>query len=181
MAEEQIVFYNGVGKSRNRKHQSLSDMDLDKQIRELIEQAPQDGVTPQGVAAIAPVLKLLASRMRQTDYYVLQTLDRDWVVTTLSNRQQPEVEKNVVYAFATLKDAIKFQRSLSKNIVGSQMPIVHILFQLLAMDTVDSLIAFDLPGNLVSGTEIRRQDLQNLIEIQLQQESRSRNIPPDIA
>jgi hypothetical protein len=157
-------------------------MDLDRQIQVLIEQAPQDGVTPQGVAAVAPVLKLLASRLRHTDYFVLQTQERDWVVTTLSSRQQPEVEKNVLYAFATFTDATNFQQSPSGEIVGLPVPIVHILFQLLAMDTVDSLIIFDRPGNLVSGTEIRCQDLQNLIQIQIgQQRPPASNLPPDIA
>lgn len=68
-------------------------MDLDQQIRDLIENAPQDGSTPTLVEAIAPVLKLLASRLRHPEYYVAQTLDQEWAVTTLENRTQPEQQK----------------------------------------------------------------------------------------
>ena len=79
-------------------------MDLDRQIKVLVDEAPQDGVTPQVVAAVAPVLLLLASRLRHLQYYILQNLDRDWVVTTLSDRANPKVTKRVIYAFPTLAD-----------------------------------------------------------------------------
>ncbi len=161
-------------------------MDLEQQIQVLIDSAPQDGTTPNLVEAIAPVLKLLASQLRHLEYYILQTLDEGWVVTTLSNRTQPEVEKNVIYAFSTLKDAADFQSASDPQILAVPIPVTHILFQMLALETVTSTVFFDTPGNLTTGTEVRRDDLQNLISTQLQNSkfaprSYPSNLPPDIA
>src|SRR5919202_479487 len=113
-------------------------MDLDQQIQVLIDNAPQDGVTPKVVEAIAPVLKLLAGSLQHSHYYILQTLDQGWVLTTLSNRAQPQFEKNVVYAFPTLKDAKAFQSVPDPQVIALPIPVTHIVFQMFAMDTVDS-------------------------------------------
>lgn len=161
-------------------------MDLKQQIQVLIENAPQDGMTPQVVEAISPVLTLLASQLGHLEYHILQTLNGDWVVTTLSNRTQPNLEKNVVYVFATDKDATGFQPVDDPQLVTATIPVTHILFQLLALATVTSLVFFDTPGNLATGTEVRREDLQDLIQRQLQQSqpaprSYPSNIPPDLA
>ncbi len=161
-------------------------MSLEQQIQVLIDNAPQDGTTPKVVEAIAPVLKLLATQLRHLEYHVLQTLDQGWVLTTLSNRAQPEIEKNVIYAFPTLKDAADFQSVSDPQIIAATVPVTHILFQMLAIDTVTSTVFFDTPGNLTAGTEVRRDDLQNLIQTQLQQtlsvpRSYPSNLPPDLA
>lgn len=161
-------------------------MDLAQQIQVLIDNAPPDGTTPKMVEAIAPVLTLFASQLQHSDYHILQTLDQGWVLTTLSNRAQPDVEKNVIYAFPTLKDAADFQSSWDPQIIAVPVPVTHILFQMLAIDTVNSTVFFDTPGNLAAGTEVRREDLQRLIQTQLQQtqsapRSYPSNLPPDIA
>ena len=66
------------------------------------------------------------------------------------------------------------------------MPVTHILFQLVALETVDSIVFFETPGNLSNGIEIRREDIQNLIQVQLKQNSSAvivspSQLPPDIA
>lgn len=164
----------------------MSKMNLDRQLQALIDGAPQEEGTAIGVAAIAPVLKALASQLKSLDYYIFQTLDQEWVMTTLSNRTQPDVEKNVVYAFATLKDASTLQSKPDPQLIAQKVPVIDLLFQLLALDLVDSIVFFDTPGNLASGIEVRRQDLQSLIQTQLQQSpslgrKNSRPLPPDIA
>ena len=161
-------------------------MDLDQQLQVLIDNAPKDGTTPKLVETIVPVLKLVASQLRHLEYYILQTLDEGWVITTLSNRAQPEIEKNVIYAFPTLKDAADFQSSPDPQILAAAVPVTHILFQMLALDAVTSTVFFDTPGNLAAGTEVRRDDLQTLIQTQLQRSqsvprSYPSNLPPDIA
>jgi len=161
-------------------------MDLDQQIQLLIDNAPQDGTTPRIVAAIAPALKMLAAQLRHPQYYILQTLDRDWVLTTLSNRTHPNVEKQVIYAFPTRSDAVAgalAPRTL--RAIAQPVPVTHILFQMVALDTVDSTVFFETPGNLISGTEVLRQDVQSLIQAQLQQHlsapAPKGGFPPDIA
>lgn len=161
-------------------------MNLDKQIQVLINDAPEDGVTPQVVAAIAPGLKLLAAKLRHLQYYILQGLAQDWVVTTLRDRSNPKITKQVIYAFPTLKDASAAGGSEDPEVIAAPIPVTHILFQLFALETVDSVIFFETPGDLNTGIEIRRTDLQNLIQLQLQQNYSSPiappgYVPPDIA
>ena len=161
-------------------------MNLDLQIQVLIDNAPQDGTTPKIMEVIAPVLKLVATQLQHSEYHILQTLDESWLLTTLSNRAQPEIQKNVIYAFGTLKDAADFQSVSDPQILAAAVPVTHILFQMLALDAVTSIVFFDTPGNLAAGTEVRRDELQTLIQTQLQHSqsvprSYPSNLPPDIA
>lgn len=144
--------------------------DLDKQLEVLINQAPDDGITGSAVGAIAPALKTVASRLKHTSYYVLQTLNQGWVMTSLSSRQQPKVRKNVIYAFSTLKDAAAGPQSVrDPQLMAIPTPVTHILFQMLALKSLDSIIFFETPGNLAQGTEIRRQEFQALMQTTLKE------------
>lgn len=159
-------------------------MNLEQQIQELVDGAPQDGVTANAVKAIAPVLSQIAERLKRTQYYVLQTLEQQWVVTTLSSQTQPEIKKNVVYAFSSHRDASASSAAWrDTQMMALPTPVIQLLFQILALNGIDSVIFFDTPDNIETGTEIRRQEIQNLIQIQLQQTSlnRNNNLPPDIA
>lgn len=157
-------------------------MNLDQQIQELIEQAPQDGVTPQLVAAIAPGLKLLAGKLGHSQYYILQNLDQNWVVTTLSHRAKPGIEKRVIYAFPSIQAVPASMTSgLDSQVIAVPIAVTHILFQMVALSTVDSTIFFETPGDVTNGSEIRREDIQNLIQLQIQQNTPSNRLPPNIA
>jgi hypothetical protein len=161
-------------------------MDLDEQIRVLIDNAPQDGSTPRIVKAIAPLLKQLAVQLRHREYYILQSMQEQWVVTTLSNRAQPEMEKRVIYAFATVDDAKSASGvTPDSGAIAIGLPVTHILFQTIVLRTVDSLIFFEEPGRLESGTEVRGNDIRNLVQAQLQRTFASpqsdSQIPPDMA
>ncbi|MGK7920203.1 MAG: hypothetical protein AB4080_09400 [Trichodesmium sp.] len=159
-------------------------MNLDQQIEALIKNSPQDGNTPQVVEAITPALKLLAQQLQHLQYYILQNLSQNWVLTTLSHRSQSELEKRVIYAFPTLEDA---SSSISEdNILAIPMPVIHILFQMIAIEPLDSLVFFEKPGNLTTATEVKREDVQRLISIYLRQyqtssSSHSSKIPPNLA
>ncbi|MDJ0519552.1 MAG: hypothetical protein QNJ74_25915 [Trichodesmium sp. MO_231.B1] len=159
-------------------------MDLEQQIQTLIKNAPEDGNTPKIVEAITPALKLLAQQLKHLQYYILQTYTQNWVLTTLGHRSQSELEKRVIYAFPTLKDA---SSSISEdNVLATPMPVIHILFQMIAIQPLDSLVFFEKPGDLTKATEVKREDVQKLISIYLRQyqassSSNSSKIPPDIA
>jgi hypothetical protein len=162
-------------------------MDLDQQIQVLIDSAPSDGRTPQAMRAIAPALKLLASQLEHSQYYVLQTLDEAWVLATFSNREQSQETTHILYAFPTLQDVSTQTSNLQDpEVIAIPVPVTHILFQMVAMDAVDSAIFFETPGNLSEGVQLRREDLQNLVQSYLEQEfpppqAPSSNIPPNFA
>ncbi|MEB3181188.1 MAG: hypothetical protein VKL59_19460 [Nostocaceae cyanobacterium] len=157
-------------------------MDVETQIQLLIDNAPQDGVTPRVVAAIAPILSAIAQQLRHLQYYILQNLEQGWVVTTLTNRTNPEVEKRVIYAYPTLQDVQgSASVGLDPQVIAVPIPVTHILFQLVALETVDSIVFFEISGNLTNGVEVLRQDLQNLIQQQLGSNPSRNQIPPDFA
>ena len=158
-------------------------MNIDQQIQELIDDAPQDGSTPTLVATIAPVLKILASQLRHTQYYIVQTLDQNWAITALENRAQPGLEKNVIYAFATLKDVSAGPYPMhDPQMIALPIPVTHILFQMLAMEMIYSVIFFDAPGNTAAGTEIQREQFSELIESHLLESQQPKSaLPPDFA
>jgi hypothetical protein len=154
---------------------------LEEQIQTLIREAPNDGVTGPTVEAIAPALIAIAHQLKHTQYYILQTLNQGWVMTTLSSRQQPELRRNVLYAFPTLKDAgSNPQTSRDPQLMALPMPVTHILFQMLALKSLDSIIFFDIPGNLNQGTEIQRQQFQAAIQYQLQKSQDYQDPYPNI-
>ncbi|MEC4982722.1 MAG: hypothetical protein SAJ37_10885 [Oscillatoria sp. PMC 1068.18] len=162
-------------------------MDLEQQISLLIQDAPQYGVSSVAIEqAIAPVLRLFATQLQHLEYYLLQTLADDWILTTLTNRAQPTLEKKVIYAFPTLKDAGDFQVNKDPQIIASSVPVAHILFQVFTLEQVDSVVFVETPGNLTSGKEIRTEDLQKLMMRQIQQlrskpSSGASNLPPNLA
>lgn len=158
-------------------------MDLDQQLQILIQQAPQDGVTPLVMQqAVNPILKLFAQQLQHQEYYVMQTLEQSWVLTTLSNRTKANLSKKVIYAFTTAQDAQNFHNNQDGKLIAIKLPVTHILFQLFTIDKIDSLVFMEKPGDLNQGTEVHRAELHKLIQEQLEQlKPNNTRIPYDIA
>lgn len=156
-------------------------MKPDQQIQKLVEQASQYGANPADIETIAPALLAITSRLKHPQYFVLQTLEQNWLMTTLTHRTQSDLTKNVVYAFPTLKDAAASpQAPNDPQVVALPIPVTFILFQMLAMKPVDSIVFFETPGDRQSGVEISRQNLQDSIRLSVRQRQKSQ-LPPDIA
>nr|WP_299487840.1 hypothetical protein [Acaryochloris sp. IP29b_bin.137] len=156
----------------------IVSMDLQEQVQALIDEAPQDGGMPTAIRIIAPLLQNLAEqRLKFEQYYILQNLQGNWQLTTLQHRQRPGLEKTVVYAFANLQDATRSSRSA--ELVALPVPVIPLLFQLLALDPVDSILFLEVVGDLDKGEELTRLELQQLVQAAL---SQSQPSPPiDIA
>lgn len=157
-------------------------MDLEVQIQLLIDNAPRDGITPNLIAAIAPALRAIAQKLRYSQYYILQNSESSWVLTTLSNRANPGLEKRVIYAFPTIQDvSLISPAGLDPQMLAKIIPVTHILFQLVALEPVDSIVFLETPGKTTHTVEIRRTDLEKLMQKQLRQQRSPKQIPPDIA
>jgi hypothetical protein len=154
-------------------------MDLDQQIEALIEKAPRDGSTPQILQAIAPALVLIAQQLQHLEYSILQAVDQSWAIVVLSNLKEPGREKKVIYAWTSLKDASQAAAAAGDRLRPLLLPVTHILFQMIALEGLDSIVFFESPGNQEVGTEIPREQVQNLINVYLQQYRSAP--PPDIA
>ncbi|WP_138496898.1 hypothetical protein [Nostoc sp. PA-18-2419] len=157
-------------------------MDLQTQIQLLIDNAPRDGITPNLITAIAPALRAIAQKLRYSQYYILQSSEGNWVLTTLSNRTNPELEKQVIYAFPTIQDVSLISTAgLDPQMLTKIVPVTHILFQLLALEPVDSIVFLETPGQTTHTFQVQRTDLEKLMQQQLRQMRSPKHIPPDIA
>ncbi|BBA79451.1 hypothetical protein RGRSB_0939 [cyanobacterium endosymbiont of Rhopalodia gibberula] len=167
-------------------------MNIEKQLEILANDAPKYGVSIEIMErAVNPVLKFFASQHKQTDYFVLHASDRHWIITTLNNRKQPQITKQVVYGFVNRQDARDFQNTVDSSSVNFpinivSVPITHLFFQMFAVRQVDSIILMDNPNNKTQGIEIQREDIENMIQKQLQQMTpnlslKSRKKPPNLA
>ncbi|PLZ54475.1 hypothetical protein, partial [Fischerella thermalis] len=124
----------------------------------------------------------IAHKLSHSQYYILQNLDEELVLTTLSNRGNPQEEKQVIYAFPTLQDIPRsYSAGLDPQVIAAPIPVTHILFQLLALEPVDSIVFFDTASTNTNGIEVKRTDLQHLVQQQLQQNQPKNQVPPDIA
>lgn len=157
-------------------------MDLAQQLRVLVERAPQDGITPHIVAlAVNPALEIFAKKLKHSQYYVMQSAQKQWVMTTISNRVNPTVEKKVIYAFTSVRDAMDFQHLGQKDLLPEKIPVAHILFQLFALKHLDSVIFLDTPQDS-HGKEVRVKDFQEVFyQILGQVRSQLPTIPQDLA
>lgn len=157
-------------------------MDLNTQIQSLIDNAPQDGVTPQLIATIAPVLSAIAHRLSHHQYYIIQNLQQSWVVTTLSNRTNSALQKRVIYAFADLKYiSPSSSTGVDDQVTAIPMPIIDVLFQLVALDSVDSIMFVESQNNESKSVEIRRDIFLKKIKNHLESSPPNANIHDDIA
>ncbi len=153
-------------------------MELERQLNELSEDASRYGIpTPVFSQAVAPVLGLFAKQLQHQEYYILQNLESDWVMYTIQNRQE-QSEKKVIYAFTSVKDAAIFQGTEDPNLLALAIPTVQLLFQLFALQDIDSLIFLETPGNLDRGTVIDRDRLLEIVQQQIRQLN---PIPPNLA
>jgi hypothetical protein len=161
-------------------------MNLNKQLQILVDNASQNGVSPLVMEkAIVPILQAFASQLQHLEYYILQSSNGDWVVTTLNHREQMQTQMRVIYAFATAEDAAISQYKSDRQDNIASLPVTHLLFQLFALDEIDSIIFLEIPGNLEKGANISRAQLYKSIQQQLQSltppASKPKNIPSNWA
>lgn len=137
-------------------------MNLEQQLEIVIKDAANYGVPTIVVEqAIAPVLKLFANQLQHLEYYVLQNLAEDWVLTTITNPQLKQ-DKKVIYAFISVQDAATFQGKINPDLIAMPISVIQLLFRLFSLQQVDSIIFLEDSQNLNRGTEIKRDRLSEL-------------------
>ena len=139
---------------------------LEHQIQRLVDEAPQDGKTPQAMAAIAPIFLQIAQQLSQVEYFILQSLNQNWQITTLQNRHQPDITKTVIYGYATLGDAT--QAGQDPQLIARGFPIIDLLFQFVSLPNVDSLMLMERNAGQLEQREINQIDLKQIIQKQLE-------------
>jgi hypothetical protein len=158
-------------------------MNLAEQIQSLIDGAP-DLESQLSCRAIAPVLQQAAQKLPSLAYYVRQSPQGEWMMVTLQHRQQPKLEIQVIYAFDRVQDIAKFGDLQPSDDIAVEIPVIHLLFEMLGMPEIDRIIFLHNSHNLNSGQEITRKSLEESIAKNLQGKTppdRQRSsLPPDV-
>ncbi|MDX2256375.1 MAG: hypothetical protein NW214_12740 [Pseudanabaenaceae cyanobacterium bins.39] len=140
---------------------------LDQQVTLLVESTP-DIETASAVNLIASVLKAIAQNLKYTSYFVIQDLEGGWLLTPLSNHDNPELEKVTIYAYCNQTAAnIERLRLNDENLICGQYNIIDMLFRLIGMKQVDSIVFFDHATDTQQGIEVGRMDIEKLCEKQI--------------
>jgi hypothetical protein len=142
-------------------------MNLQAQIQALIDDAPTDEVTQSGIQVVAIALGEIAQGLAHTEYYILQNFEAQWQVTMLQHRTQEDLQKTVLYAYGNLADATKVGQS--GELIAAPVPVVQLLFQFFSFETVDSFLFVDDAQQPDQIRELKRQDLQSLVQAYLKE------------
>jgi hypothetical protein len=153
-------------------------MNLEEQVKKLIDGAP-DPKSRKSVLEIAPILQQVAATLPQTTYYICQSQEGESVITVLKHNRQPELEISVIYAFMNTEDISKFDSGSLTNQSAVEVPVIQLLFYLLAFPEIERVIFLNNSQNLDIGKELSRQSLEDSIEQKLQQAPKSQ-LPPDV-
>jgi hypothetical protein len=156
----------------------MSPMTINHQIQSLIDGAP-DPESRASVIALAPILQQFAAQLPQSKYYIAQSPQGEWVVTTLQHRQQ-NVEIKVIYAFNNIRDFQNFEAGELNLGTAIEMPIVQLLFDLLAFPDLDRIIFLTDSSHLDRGREISRQELETAIVTAIHNAANRSTLPPDV-
>lgn len=144
-------------------------MSLEQQVIPLIQQAPDYGVNALVMEqAIAPVLLELARSLAHAEYYLLQGPNQQWVSNTLVPKERQFPTKTVIYLFADEASALAFPNQTGEPLIAQRVPVVELLFQLLALKPIESFVIHEEPLPTPQIQEIKRADLQQLIQQSLQ-------------
>jgi hypothetical protein len=164
-------------------------MNLDQQVQSLINGAP-DAQSRISVMEIAPILQQVAATLPQSTYYICQSQSGESVITTLRHHRQPDLEIKVIYAFRQTEDIAGFDHGSLANESPVEVPVIQLLFYLLAFPEVDRIVFLNNSQNLDLGKEVSRQSLEDSIaqresstsEQRSQQapQSPKSSLPPDV-
>lgn len=141
-------------------------MDIPAQVQTLIDEAPSDDVMQEGIQVVAEVLGQVASGLGHLQYYILQNFENQWQITTLEHREQPDLQKTVLYVYGHLADATRVGRSA--DLIAVPIQTVSLLFQFFSFVQVDSLLFVDEANQPDQMKELSRVELQAVVQASLQ-------------
>jgi hypothetical protein len=149
------------------------EMELTVQMNTLIQDAPDDRTTSQGISTIAPLLvKLARSRLNHAYYYVVQDRTGALLRTIYAHSTQSLVEKAVIFAFPTAEDALEETLTVGDRLDNTdsltlKIPVLELLFRFWALNWCDALVFWETPGDRSQGVEITHASLTQLIQTEL--------------
>jgi hypothetical protein len=155
-------------------------MDIDQQLHDLIEGAPAEADLRQAIRTVSPVIQSIAKQLKHSEYYILQSVNKQWLQATVAHKDNPTQPKKVIYAYPSLTAAAGDKLAKSNpGLMALPIPVARLLFQLPSIDPVDSLIFLETDSR-DQAVEVRRNDLKRLFQSQLTQSIKPQ-VPPNMA
>ena len=155
-------------------------MNIDQQLQDLIKGAPPEADLKQAIETVSPVIRAIAKQLQHAEYYILQSVNQEWLQATVAHKDNPTQPKKVVYAYPSLAAAAGDKLAKSNpGLMALPIPLARLLFQLPSIEPVDSLIFLETDSR-DQAIEVRRIDLKTLFQSQLTQDAKPQ-VPPNIA
>ncbi|MEL6778607.1 MAG: hypothetical protein AAFO06_15265 [Cyanobacteria bacterium J06597_16] len=155
-------------------------MNIDQQLQDLIEGAPPEADLKEAIKTVSPVIRTIAKQLKHSEYYILQSVSKQWLQATIAHKDNPTQPKRVVYAYPSLAAAAGDKLAKSNpGLMALPIPVARLLFQLPSIAPVDSLIFLETESR-EQAIEVRRTDLKILFQNQLTQ-NMPPQVPPNIA
>lgn len=155
-------------------------MTIDQQLQNLIENAPPGASLEEAIQVVSPVIRNVARQLQHLEYYILQTVNGQWLQATIAHKDNPAQPKQVIYAYASLSSAAKDKLAASNpNLMAIPVPVAQLLFQLPSISPVDSLIFLETEAR-DQAIEVRRDDIKTMFYNRLSQQAKPQ-VPPNMA
>lgn len=159
-------------------------MDIEQQLQDLIDGAPPEADLKQAIQTVAPVIRAIAKQLDHPEYFILQSVSKQWLQATIAHKSSPTQPKRVIYAYPSLAAAAGDKLAKSNpGLMALPIPAAELLFRLPSIEPVDSLIFLENEAR-DQAIEVKRTEIKALFQNQITQNMRPSNpaaIPPDIA
>jgi hypothetical protein len=145
------------------------ERELANQVSTLIQDAPDDRTTTQGIAMIAPLLaKIAFSCLNHAYYHVIQDGAGALLRIISTHSKHSSVEKTIVFAFSTEEDASRERDNLDEpDALIIKVAVLELLFRFWVLNWCDALVFFDRPGDRTQGHEITHAALTKRLQKEL--------------
>ena len=80
-------------------------MNIDQQLQDLIEGAPPEADLKEAIKTVSPVIRTIAKQLKHSEYYILQSVSKQWLQATIAHKDTPTQPTRVVYAYPSLAAA----------------------------------------------------------------------------
>ncbi|MEM6451368.1 MAG: hypothetical protein AAF703_13750 [Cyanobacteria bacterium P01_D01_bin.105] len=159
-------------------------MDIDQQLQNLIDGAPPEAGLQQAIETVAPVIRAIAHQLKHSEYFILQSVSKQWLQATIAHKDAPTQPKRVIYAYPSLTAAAGDKLAKSNpGLMALPMPAAELLFRLPSIEPVDSLIFIETEAR-DQAIEVKRSEIKTMFQTQITQNmssSHQTQLPPDIA
>ncbi|MFK8183446.1 MAG: hypothetical protein AB8B99_08725 [Phormidesmis sp.] len=153
-------------------------MDIEQQLQDLIDGAPPEADLKQAIKTVAPVIRAIANQLKHPEYFILQSVSKQWLQATIAHKNSPNQPKRVIYAYPSLAAAAGDKLAKSNpGLMALPIPAAELLFRLPSIEPVDSLIFIETETR-DQALEVKRTEIKAMFQNQITQNMQPNNQPP---